>query len=174
MPVFFANIHIHNLPGLILFLILWIVLYKVAHVLVMLWRHEPLVGWAVGPFGLKFVALHEPSLLYLWFDVLFPACVSGGTLYVAFFSAISPITLPHYPFVKFLVVICGILITSTADLLSALYDLRHPLWGEARLLRNIQMLRANWSCIHFTPFGRSYVHTHFGENPRDLLQILSI
>jgi len=46
------------------------------------------------------------------------------------------------------------------------------LWGEARILRTIQNLRATWARIYFTPFGYSYVRDRFGANPTELLQAL--
>jgi hypothetical protein len=173
MPGFLDSIQVRNPLALVVFLVLWIVLYKLAHVLLIVWRREPLIGWAFGPFGLKLVALREPSLLYMWLDVFFPACVSGGTLYIVFFTSISPVVISHYPLVKLIVIVCGLLITSMCDLLSVLHDLRYPLWGEIRLLRTIQLLRTNWASIHFTPFGISYVRSHFDANPTELLQILS-
>src|SRR5579885_2708683 len=50
--------------------------------------------------------------------------------------------------------------------------LRYPLWGEARILRNIQSLRSSWATIHFTPFGSSYLREQFGSSPTDLLRLL--
>ena len=174
MPGFLAGIHITNVLGLVIFLVLWIVLCELTHVLVLLWRHEPLVGWAVGPFGLTLMVLREPSLLSLWLDVLVPAVVSGSVLSIGLFTSLSPITLPHHYLIKYIIIACGVMLTSVADLVNALRDLRYPLWGEARVLRTMQFLRANWSKIHFTSFGHSYLRTHFGSNPAELLQMLSL
>ncbi len=168
-----ASIHVTNLFGLCVLLVLWIVLFKCAHLLVMLLRHEPLIGWAIGPLGVTVMFLHEPSTLYIWLDVLWPALVSGSILYIGLFTFLSPVILPQYPLVQVVVVVCGILITSTGDVVNALRDLRHPLWGEARILRSIHLLRATWAKIHFTPFGYTYLSDHFGSNPTDLLQTLS-
>ena len=54
------------------FLVLWIVLCECARIFVLLLRREPLLGWAVGPFGVTLMVLHEPSLLYIWLDVSVP------------------------------------------------------------------------------------------------------
>jgi hypothetical protein len=70
------------------------------------------------------------------------------------------------------VIVCGVLIISTTDIVNALRDLRHPLWGEARVLRSIQTLRTSCAKIHFTPFGYSYLSDHFGSNPAELLQAI--
>ncbi len=173
MPGALAKIHVTNVTGLIVLLVMWVVLFKCAHVLMMLTRHEPLLGWAIGPFGISVMFLHEPSLLYIWFDVVIPACVSGIVLYTGLFTSLSPLVLPHYPFLEMLVIIGGVALTSTGDVYNALRDMRHPLWGEARVLRSIQFLRATWARIHFTPFGYSYLNDHFGASPTDLLQVLS-
>lgn len=172
MPDAFVAVHVNNLLGLLTLLVLWIVLFKCTHILMLLLRREPLIGWAIGPLGITLMCLHEPSMFFIWLDVFFPALVSGGVLYFGLFSAYSPVTLPHAPVIQILVIVCGVLISSTGDLLAAFRDLRHPLWGEARILRSMQNLRATWARIHFTPFGYSYLHDHFGSNPTDLLQAL--
>jgi hypothetical protein len=113
--------------------------------------------------------------VFILFSALFPALVSAFVLYLAFFTDVipSPLSLPHNPLFEILVIAIGVLITSTVDFIDALRDLRYPLWGEARILRNIQFLRASWASIHFTPFGLSYLHDHFGSNPTELLQLFN-
>lgn len=167
-----SSIHINNFLGLIGLLVLWIVLFEGTHVLITLLRNGPLIGWAVGPLGITIMFLHEPSTLSIWLNVLFPALVSGGILYIGLFTSLAPIVLPHSSLIKVGVIASGILISSTVDFVNALRDLRYPLWGEARILRSIQRLRASWASIHFTPFGLSYLRDRFGSNPTDLLQVL--
>ncbi|GCF08609.1 hypothetical protein [Dictyobacter arantiisoli] len=176
MPGFLLRngFHLANFLMLIVFLVIWFVLCQLMHILIMVWRHEPLIGWAVSPFGVTLMAIREPSLLYIWLDVLCPAIVSGGILAVGLFTPLSPIPLRNHTLVKLVVIACGILVTSCADILNALRDVRYPLWGEARILRTMQIMRANWSKFHFTPFGYSYVRSHFGSNPHELLQLLSL
>jgi hypothetical protein len=136
-------------------------------------RNEPLIGWAVGPLGVSTLYLSEPSTLFILFNAIFPALVSACVLYIGLFTFLpSPIVLPRTPLVEILVIALGVLLTSMGDFLDALRDLRYPLWGEARILRSIQLLRASWTTIHFTPFGLSYLRDHFGSNPTDLLQAL--
>jgi len=171
MPHIAAVVHILNPTGLVILLVLWVVLFKLAHILPPLLRHDPLIGWAVGPLGVTVMSLREPSLLYIWLDVLFPACVSGGFLYLGLFTRFAPISLPHAPLVQILTIVCGVLLTSTLDVVNALRDVRHPLWGEARILRSILFLRVTWTKIHFTSFGYTYLSDHFGFNPIDLLQV---
>ena len=116
--------------------------------------------------------LHEPSTLYIWLNVLFPALVSAAILYIGLFTSLAFISIPRHPLVEVVVITLGVLLTSTADFINALRDVRYPLWGEARILRSIQFLRASWATIHFTPFGLSYLRDRFGSNPTDLLQVL--
>ncbi len=172
MADFIASLHIFNPVGLILLLVLWIVLFRCAHILLPLLRHDPLIGWAVGPLGVSVMSLREPSLLSIWLDVLFPACVSGGILYLGLFTDIAPLSISHAPLVQILTIVCGVLLTSTLDIVNAFRDVRHPLWGEARILRTILLLRATWTKVHFTPFGHMYLNDHFGFSPADLLQVL--
>ena len=166
------SVHGINVPGLVLLLLLWILLFKAARLLVMLFRHDPLVGWAVGPLGITIMFVHEPSILFLSLSLLCPAVVSGSVLYVGLFTPLSPVTLSHTPFVQVMVISGGILLSVIGDIFSAFQDLRHPLWGEARILRSIQWLRATWARVHFTPFGYSYLNDHFGSSPTDLWQAL--
>jgi hypothetical protein len=166
-----SSIHVTSIPGLVGYVLLWIVLVECARMLVRVLRNDPLVGWAVGPLGVSTLYLSEPSPVFILFNALFPAAVSACVLYIGLFTALpSPIVLPHTPLVEILVITGGVLLTSTGDFLDALRDLRYPLWGEARILRSIQLLRARWATIHFTPFGLLYLRDHFGSNPTDLLQ----
>ena len=171
MPGTLASLHVTSIPGLVGFILLWFVLVECARMLVRVLRNEPLIGWAVGPLGVSTLYLSEPSPLFILFSVLFPAGVSAFVLYVGLFTSLpSPAVLPHTPLVEILVVVGGVILTSTGDFVDALRDLRYPLWGEARILRSIQLLRASWATIHFTPFGLSYLRDHFDSNPTDLLR----
>ncbi|HLI09771.1 MAG TPA: hypothetical protein VKV40_24640 [Ktedonobacteraceae bacterium] len=167
-----SSIHVINFLGLIGLFGLWIILFEGTHLLLSLLRNEPLIGWAVGPFGFTPLYLREPSTFFILLNVFLPALVSGLVLYIGLFTSIAPITLPHDILLEIIVIAAGILITSTGDGINALRDLRYPLWGEARILRNIQSLRASWATIHFTPFGSSYLREQFGSSPTDLLRLL--
>lgn len=174
MPGSIASLYVTSIPRLVAYVFIWIFLVWCAKILVRLYRNDPLVGWAVGPLGLSTLYLSEPSPVFILFNALFPAVVSALVLYLGLFTAIpSPLTLPDNPLVKVVVITIGVLITSTVDFVDAMRDLRYPLWGEARILRNIQLLRASWASIHFTQFGLSYLREHFGSNPADLLQSFS-
>lgn len=173
MPVAMTtSVRISNPLSLVGFLVLWIILFEGAHLLVTLLRHGPLIGWALSPWGVTVMFLQEPSTLYIWLNVLIPALVSASLLYIVLFTPLAPVTLPHRPLIEVIVIVIGVLLTSTADFLNALRDVRYPLWGEARILRSIQSLRASWATIHFTSFGLSYLRDHFGSNPTDLLQVM--
>lgn len=168
-----TSIHITNLLGLAGFLILWIILFECAHISITLLRNDPLLGWAIGPLGVRTLFLRQPSTLYIVLDALFPAIVSGSVLYIGLFTTLpSPIVIPHIPIIEALVITVGVLITSTKDMVNILRDLRYPLWGEARILRSIQFLHASWTTIHFTPFGLSYLRDRFGFNPTDMRQAM--
>ena len=165
------TVHLLNPIGIIVFLVLWIAFSRCAHLLLMLLRHERLLGWAIGPLGITLLTLHEPSLLVIWLNVLIPALVSGIAVYIGLFTTISPLMLPHRPLIEVGCIIVGILLTSTGDILSAVWDTRFPLWGEVRILRTIHLLRATWARIHFTPFGLSYLSNQFGFQSADTLNV---
>jgi hypothetical protein len=172
MPGRFTGMYSTHFIGIVILLVIWIVLFKFTHLLIRLLLREPLIGWAIGPLGITIVFLHEPAILYIWLDVLGPALVSGVVLYIGLFTSLAPVVIPHHPLLEILVVVCGVLLSSTGDLVNALSDLIHPLWGEARVLRSIQWLRSTWAQIHFTSFGCSYLNDHFGSSPTELLQAL--
>lgn len=167
-----TSIHITNLLGLLGFLIAWIVLFECAHVPIMLVRNGPLIAWAISPLGVTVMFLQEPSTPYIWLNVFFPALISGCVVYFGLFTSLTPITIPHSLLMEILVVVVGIFLSSTIDFVLALRDTRYPLWGEARILRTIQYLRASWASIHFTSFGLIYLRDHFGSSPTDLLRAL--
>jgi hypothetical protein len=173
MPDIHSNMHVYitSVLGLIGFIVLWLALVESSKVLIALLKNDPLIGWAIGPFGITTLVLCEPSIPFILFSALLPAVISGCILYFGLFSALpSPLALPHHPLIEILVISVGVLFTSVGNILNALRDLRHPLWGEARFLRNIQFLRASFASIHFTSFGISYLRQQFGSNPTDLLQ----
>jgi hypothetical protein len=166
------TMHAANLVGLVIFFITWVVLFKSAHLLIRLLHRDPLIGWAIGPLGFSILFLRKPSVLYLWLDTLIPALVSGFVVYIGLFTTFASVKVLHSIWVEGLTVVAGIALSSTSDLLNTVRDLRYPLWGEARLLRCIQGLRASWAQIHFTTFGSSYLNDHFGASPAELLQAL--
>ena len=173
MPGIHSNVHVTSLLGLIGFILLWLALVECAKVLIALLKNDPLVGWAIGPLGITPLVLCEPTTFFILFNALFPAIISGCILFFGLFSVLpSPLDLPHRPLVEILVIAIGVFFTSAGNILNALRDLRHPLWGEARFLRNVQSLRASFASIHFTTFGITYLRKQFGSNPTDLLQAL--
>lgn len=170
-----SNVHIHitNLFGLVGFVFLWLALVGGTRVLINTLRNDPLLGWAIGPLGITTIFLSEPSARLILLNVALPAFVSGSVLFLGLFTNLpSPLLLPHDLLTILFVLVAGILFTSLGDWYNALRDIRYPLWGEARVLRSIQLLRSSWASIHFTPFGRSYLREHFGSNPTELLRAL--
>ena len=172
MPGLETGLHVNNLLSLAVFLVVWIVLVRCTHLLILFVCGKPLIGWAISPRGLTFMVFNEPPTWYIWANVLGPALVSAITLHIEFFTTISPLSLPRHPLIQIAMIGCGVLISSTGDLIAALRDVFHPLWGEARILRHILLLRSARARIHFTPFGSSYVNDHFGASPTELLQAI--
>ncbi len=170
-----GNMHIHitNLFGLLGFVVLWLCLVECTKLLLKVFRNDPLIGWAIGPFGVSALYLSTPSALFILLSTAFQTLVSGVILYLGLFTDLpSPLLLPHNPLVIVFVLVGGALLTSVGDWVAALRDLYFPLWGEARILHNLQYLRARFATIHFTSFGLSYLREHFGSNPPELLQAL--
>jgi hypothetical protein len=168
-----SQVSITNFLGFMGFLVLWLGLVEGSKLLLKSLRKEPLLGWAISPLGVTTLFLYEPSLRFILASALVPALVSGGVLYIGLFSGLpGPVMLSHSPLMIFLTLLLGILLTCFGDWVNALRDLRYPLWGEARVLHNLHILRESWASIHFTQYGRTYLREHFGENPAELLHLL--
>ena len=171
MPAIHSSFHVNNVLGLIAFLVLWPGLVVCSRLLISSLRNDPLICWAVGPLGITMLYLNELSSPFIILSVFLPAFVSGVVLYFGLFSTLpSPLELPHRLLIEIPLIAFGILLTSAFDILNALRDLRHPLWGEARVLRTLQFLRVSWTSIHFTNFGITFLRDHFGTTPTELLQ----
>jgi hypothetical protein len=171
MPAIHSSFHVNNVLGLIAFLVLWPGLVVCSRLLISSLRNDPLICWAVGPLGITMLYLSELSSPFIILSVFLPAIVSGVVLYFGLFSMLpSPLELPHRLLIEIPLIAFGILLTSAFDILNALRDLRHPLWGEARVLRTLQFLRVSWTSIHFTNFGITFLRDHFGTTPTELLQ----
>ena len=170
-----SNLHIHitSMLGLVGFVVLWLCLVKGTKILLKAFRNDPLIGWAVGPFGISTLFLSTPSARFILLSTTFQTLISGVILYLGLFTGLpSPLLLPRNPLLIIAVLVLGSLLASLGDWVAALRDLYFPLWGEVRILHNIQRLRSSWATIHFTPFGLSYLREHFSSNPTELLQAL--
>lgn len=172
MPEAATSTHVIIVLRAVGLLLLWFLLFKLAHLVVVLIRHGPLIGWGIGPFGVTVVSFREPPVFFIWLNVFFPALVSSLVLYIGLFTPLAIIHLPAVPIVMILVILGGVLLSSTLDFLAAVRDVRFPLWGEARILWTLQTLQASWSRIHFTSFGLSYLRDHFHSTPTDLLRVM--
>lgn len=171
MPALHEGVYVTSVPGLVAFFILWFGLVEVVKVLISFLRSDPLVGWGISPLGISLLYVREPSTPFILFKTILPALLSGCILYVGLFTTFpSPLSLPHQPLLAVVVIIGGVLLSSWSDVVSALRDLRHPLWGEARMLQMLQTLHMRRASIHFTPFGISYLRDQFASSPSELLQ----
>jgi hypothetical protein len=167
-----ANIHVHNVLGVCLLLLIWLILCEAARIAIKFVCREPLIGWAVGPLGVTAVFLHKPSWLCACLDVLGPTLVSGSVLLVGLSASFSPVDLPVDSPVLPTIVVGGALSTCIVNVVRVWRDICYPLWGEARVLRTIQRLRSSYAAIYFTAYGNSYLQDHFRSNSTELLQVL--
>src|SRR5256885_1772773 len=84
----------------------------------------------LGSLGVTLMVVYEPATWYIWFTVACPALVSSTILYVGLFTELSPVALPYSPGAQVVILVCGVIIASSGDIVNALRDLRYPLWGE--------------------------------------------
>ncbi len=72
MPGIHSNMHVYitSVLGLIGFIGLWLALVESSKVLIALLKNDPLIGWAIGPFGITTLVLCEPSMPFILFSAL--------------------------------------------------------------------------------------------------------
>lgn len=136
-------------------------LHELTHVLVARWHGHPTVCVAFSPLSVAVVFEDSPRPRYWLAQVILPAAVSWAVSYawlasgLAMFSALQarPMVDDPMAFLPILVTLLTLL-TSGGDLATAVVEVRKPLWGEARVHRDFQVLRKIPGVVLFTSFGR--------------------
>ena len=88
-----GNLHIHvtSLWGLVGFVVLWLALVEGTKLLFKAFRNDPLIGWAVGPFGVSTLfSKHSFGALYFVEYDLPDACLRCDPLSRAVYWLAKP------------------------------------------------------------------------------------
>ena len=138
-----------------------VVLHEATHWVIAKVHGHPLVCVAVNPVGVCVVFEDEPRLRYWLLQVALPAAVSWVVCYVWLYGVF---TFPAPYQARFdvqraidslpLIVTLLTLLTSGGDIASGWVEVRKPLWGDARIVRDFQVLKKIPSVVLFTAHGR--------------------
>ena len=138
-----------------------VVLHEATHWVIAKVHGHPLVCVAVNPVGVCVVFEDEPRVRYWLLQVVMPAVVSWVVCYVWLYGVF---TFPAPYQAKFdvqraidslpLIVTLLTLLTSGGDILSGWVEVRKPVWGDARIVRDFQVLKKIPSVVLFTAHGR--------------------
>ena len=152
-------------PELIAWLVIGFValagLHELTHVLIARWHGHPTVCVAINVVGVAVVFEDTPRVRYWISQVILPAIVTWVICYIWLFGAIvypsalqAQITVEDpLRFLPALVTLLTVL-TSAGDLVSAILEIRKPVWGDDRVLRDFRVLKKIPNLIMFTSHGR--------------------
>lgn len=168
-----AQIQFHLVPIMWLLLIA-IIMIQVLSIFLTILQSHMLVAWIFGVAGIIPVYLRKPPTIarvtYFFVPLFLTMLALYGGVTSAFGLLLSgiPNTMP----IRFVLAIGSTLTLSLPRFLNAFYDLRFPLWGEARILDRLSRSQSTGNFIYFTPVGRAYIQDRFGTTPEDFLQLV--
>src|SRR2546430_875636 len=136
------------LAWMILGLLAIVALHEMTHVFIARAHGHRTVCVALNPVGVAVVFEDTPSRSYWIWQVALPMAVTALVSYVwllvmvTYPSQLQPSMLARgvADSLPFLAVILAVL-TSGGDILGLILELRRPLWGEDRILRDLRVLR---------------------------------
>lgn len=155
-------------------LVLLLATYQVAGWLVAHLHKRSLVCWSVGPLGVSSVYLKPPSLASRIMEAAAPALAVACVGYVALYQtgAGALLIALNLPLRRVGLLLLTALLALVLQGLRLFGDLRFPLWGEARMLAQVERSRALGGRVHFTPAGRKLLRERFGATPHEFLRAM--
>jgi hypothetical protein len=157
--------------SLVLQVIVCLAVYQIACWLMLLLPRRSLIGWSVGPLGIRAIALGKPARHVLVAQFLAPVLVLAGISYADLYIdhpwALGG--LDHRPAARALTTLAALVVGVLLQALRFMGDLRFPIWGDARVLATVQRSRALGGVVLFTARGRAYLSERFGATPREFL-----
>src|SRR5919198_3746814 len=135
--------------------------HELTHVLIARAHGHRTVCVALNPVGVAVVFEDTPSRRYWCWQVILPMLVTAAVSYIWLFvlvtypSQLQP-TFAARGVVGSLPAAVALLavLTSGGDIFRLLVELRRPVWGEDRILRDLRLLRRIPSVVRFTEYGR--------------------
>ena len=147
---------------MVLGLLAVVALHELTHVLIARAHGHRTVCVAVNPVGVAVVFEDTPSHAYWIWQVALPMTVTAivGYLWllvmVTYRSQVQPSMAARgvADSLPLIAVIMAIL-TSGGDILGLVLEVRRPVWGEERILRDLRILRKLPAMVRFTEYGRA-------------------
>jgi hypothetical protein len=154
--------------------LLWLLVYHVTYWLTETLNDPSLVCWSVGPLGLSAVSLREPRLPRLLWQFLISGLALGAVAYVCLF-ALRPrpiMGLDQDPASRAVAASVPVIALTLVQLVGVIRARRYPLWGEARVMAQVQRSQATGATIVFTPLGRAFLRDRFGATPGEFTRMV--
>jgi hypothetical protein len=167
------GIHV-NAVLLVSVVFVWLLVYHLVYSLMAIARDDSLVCWSFGPLGLNAVTLRQPPLRQVCAQLgvagLAVALAAYTSLFVLSPSPIAGLdrSLPAMA----VAVLVPVAVVTVARLVSLLRQHRLPVWGEARVLAEVQRNAATGALIFFTPGGRAFLRDRFNATPGEFVRML--
>jgi drug/metabolite transporter (DMT)-like permease len=154
--------------------VIWLLVYHITYWLSETLNDSSLVCWSVGPLGLSSVSLREPRLPRLLWQFLISGVVLGAVTYVCLFSLRpSPIMgLDQDGASRAIAATIPVIALTLIQLVGVIRARRYPLWGEARVMAQVQRSQATGATIVFTALGRAFLRDRFGATPGEFTRMV--
>jgi hypothetical protein len=154
--------------------LIWLLVYHITYWLTEVLHDPSLVCWSVGPIGLSAITLREPRIIRL----LFQFVISGFALGVVAFACLfalrpGPIAgLDQDPLGRAIAAVIPVAVLTLIQLVGVIRARRFPLWGEARVMAQVQRSQATGAIIVFTALGRTFLRDRFGATPGEFTRMV--
>jgi hypothetical protein len=163
-----------NVLYLVSVVVIWLLVYHITYWLTETLNDPSLVCWSVGPLGLSSVSLREPRLPRLLWQFLISGLVLGAVAYACLFALRPPpiVGLEQDPTSRAIAAVIPVVALTLIQLVGVIRARRYPLWGEARVMAQVQRSQAIGATIVFTALGRTFLRDRFGVTPGEFTRMV--
>ena len=120
------------------------------------------------------VSLREPRLLRLLWQLLISGLVLSVVAYACLFALRPPpiLGLDQDPASRAIATAIPVAALTLIQLVGVIRARRYPLWGEARVMAQVQRSQATGATIIFTALGRTFLRDRFGVTPGEFTRMV--
>ncbi len=153
---------------------IWLLVYHITYWLTETLNDPSLVCWSIGPLGLSAVSLREPRAGRIISRLFISGVVLGAVAYACLFALRPPpiVGLDQDPASRAVAAAIPVLILTLIQSVGVIRARRYPLWGEARVLAQVQRSQATGATIIFTALGRAFLRDRFGATPGEFTRMV--
>jgi len=156
--------------ALVSLIVVWLAVFQVLVLLFAQLARGALAAWHLSFLGVTTIYLRKPNALVRFLQFVSPLLGAASAVY--WLGRLQPILISNLPATKYLhlaVAAATTLILGAPRIFGALYELRYPLWGEARFIDRVARTP---STIAFTAVGRAYIRERFDATPEEFVRIV--